>query len=126
MRKAVVVITLLLGLSKLCVKDIIALREELEYTISEYSEVLVQELALREELDFQKESNNQFISLLLNIQRKRRELDADKKKGVRASPKKLAITDDKCSSSPSGTVSHYHDHHPLYSLSESSSVLFSN
>ncbi|WAR18220.1 FEZ1-like protein [Mya arenaria] len=51
-----------------------------ELTIKELSETLVQELALRDELEYDKELKNQFISLLLNIQRKRREANVDKKK----------------------------------------------
>lgn len=61
--------------------DLETLQDDLETTIRDFSEVLVQELALREELDYQKELNNQFISLLLSIQRKRRELDVERKKG---------------------------------------------
>lgn len=68
--------------------DLETLQDELETTIRDYSEVLVQELALREELDYQKELNNQFISLLLSIQRKRRELDVERKKGKMSSKQK--------------------------------------
>ncbi|KAH3846491.1 fasciculation and elongation protein zeta-2-like [Dreissena polymorpha] len=62
-----------------------------ELTIKELSETLVQELALRDELEYDKELKNQFISLLLNIQKKRREANVDKKKrksktGVNNSP----------------------------------------
>lgn len=56
------------------------LYEELDGTVKEYSEVLIQELALRDELEYEKELKNQFISLLLSIQRKRRELHGDKKR----------------------------------------------
>ena len=40
----------------------------------EYSEELVSELARRDELDFEKELKNQFIWLLLRVQRRRRQL----------------------------------------------------
>ncbi len=56
------------------------LYEELECTIREYSETLIAELALRDELEYEKELKNQFISLLLSIQKKRRETQTEKKK----------------------------------------------
>lgn len=56
------------------------LLSDYELTIKELSEVLVQELALRDELEYDKELKNQFISLLLNIQKKRREAKVDKKR----------------------------------------------
>jgi hypothetical protein len=42
-------------------------------TIKDYSETLITELALRDELEYEKELKNQFISLLLSIQKKRRD-----------------------------------------------------
>ncbi|KAK3092338.1 hypothetical protein FSP39_001514 [Pinctada imbricata] len=53
---------------------------EYEVTIKELSEVLIRELALRDELEYDKELKNQFISLLLTIQKRRRECNVDKKK----------------------------------------------
>nr|KAG5699747.1 hypothetical protein BaRGS_014163 [Batillaria attramentaria] len=53
---------------------------EYERSIKELSELLVTELALRDELDYDKELKNSFISLLLSIQKKRRETNADRKK----------------------------------------------
>ncbi|XP_054758598.1 fasciculation and elongation protein zeta-2-like [Lytechinus pictus] len=44
--------------------------EELDQTVKEYSEVLVQQLALREDLDYEKETKNSFISALLSVQNK--------------------------------------------------------
>lgn len=70
--------------------DLSTLQDELESTTREYSEVLVEILALREELSFEKELNNQFISLLLSIQRKCRELETDRKKGKMTSKQKDA------------------------------------
>lgn len=70
--------------------DLSTLQDELESTTREYSEVLVEILALREELSYQKELNNQFISLLLSIQRKRRELETERKKGKMTSKQKDA------------------------------------
>ncbi|KAL5007922.1 hypothetical protein ScPMuIL_013503 [Solemya velum] len=51
-----------------------------ELTIKELSGTLVEDLALRDELEYDKELKNQFISLLLTIQKKRRENNLDKKK----------------------------------------------
>ena len=53
---------------------------EYERSIKELSELLVTELALRDELDYDKELKNTFISLLLSIQKKRRDTNADRKK----------------------------------------------
>ena len=53
---------------------------EYERSIKELSELLVTELALRDEFDFDKELKNSFISLLLSIQKKRRDTNADRKK----------------------------------------------
>ena len=53
---------------------------QFELTIKELSETLVTELALRDELEYDKELKNQFISLLLTLQKKRRENNVDKKK----------------------------------------------
>ena len=53
---------------------------EYEVIIKELSEVLIRELALRDELEYDKELKNQFISLLLTIQKRRRDGNLDKKK----------------------------------------------
>ena len=53
---------------------------EYELVIKELNETLVLELALRDEREFDKELKNQFISLLLTIQKKRREGNVDKRK----------------------------------------------
>jgi len=50
------------------------LADELQRCVHEYSEELVSELARRDELDFEKELKNQFIWLLLRVQRRRRQL----------------------------------------------------
>jgi len=49
------------------------LADELQRCVHEYSEELVSELARRDELDFEKELKNQFIWLLLRVQRRRRQ-----------------------------------------------------
>ena len=54
---------------------------ELERMIQQNSEVLINELALRDELEFEKELKNTFISLLLSVQNKRRQHHIDRKRG---------------------------------------------
>lgn len=53
---------------------------ELESVISQYSETLITQLALRDEHEYQKELKNTFISLLLQVQNKRRNYNVDKKR----------------------------------------------
>ncbi|XP_013094433.1 fasciculation and elongation protein zeta-2-like isoform X2 [Biomphalaria glabrata] len=60
--------------------DLHELVVEYDTTTKILSEMLVTELALRDELEFDKELKNQFISLLLTIQKKRRECHSDRKK----------------------------------------------
>lgn len=54
---------------------------EMEILIRELSETLINELALRDELEFEKELKNTFISLLLAVQNKRRQFHVEKKRG---------------------------------------------
>lgn len=54
---------------------------EMEILIRELSETLISELALRDELEYEKELKNTFISLLLAVQNKRRQFHVDKKRG---------------------------------------------
>lgn len=59
---------------------------DMEVTIRNYSEVLICDLALRDELIYEKELKNSFISLLLDVQKKRREAASiDKKHSNRRS-----------------------------------------
>lgn len=67
-------------LEKLTITQLNELYIELERMIQGYSETLIQELALRDELEFEKELKNTFISLLLGIQNKRRKHHMDRKK----------------------------------------------
>lgn len=53
---------------------------ELETLIREFSETLIAELAHRDELEYEKELKNTFISLLLAVQNKRRQYHVEKKK----------------------------------------------
>ncbi|XP_044311729.1 fasciculation and elongation protein zeta-2 isoform X2 [Varanus komodoensis] len=58
---------------KLSVSELNNLLEEIETAIKDYSEELVQQLALRDELEFEKEVKNSFISVLIEVQNKQRE-----------------------------------------------------
>jgi hypothetical protein len=58
---------------------------EMETLIREFSETLISELALRDELEYEKELKNTFISLLLAVQNKRRQFHVEKKKGKMSS-----------------------------------------
>uniref|UniRef100_A0A8D0C1V8 Fasciculation and elongation protein zeta 2 n=1 Tax=Salvator merianae TaxID=96440 RepID=A0A8D0C1V8_SALMN len=58
---------------KLSVTELNDLLEEIETAIKDYSEELVQQLALRDELEFEKEVKNGFISVLIEVQNKQRE-----------------------------------------------------
>lgn len=67
-------------MKEMTVADLNGVLNDYEVTIRELNETLVTELALRDELEYDKELKNQFISLLLTIQKKRREFNLDKKK----------------------------------------------
>ncbi|XP_067098346.1 fasciculation and elongation protein zeta-2 isoform X2 [Osmerus mordax] len=54
--------------------------EEVERQIRGYSEELIQQLALRDELDFEKEVKNGFISLLIEVQNRQKELREQRRK----------------------------------------------
>lgn len=56
----------------------------MEVLIREFSETLIAELALRDELEYEKELKNSFISLLLGVQNKRRQFHVQKKRGKAA------------------------------------------
>lgn len=57
------------------------LLEDIEAATREFSEELVQQLALRDELEFEKEVKNSFISALIEVQNKQKEhRDSAKKK----------------------------------------------
>ncbi|XP_060530283.1 fasciculation and elongation protein zeta-2 [Cylas formicarius] len=53
---------------------------ELEVLIREFSETLIAELAFRDELEYEKELKNTFISLLLAVQNKRRQFHVERKR----------------------------------------------
>uniref|UniRef100_A0AAR5PJ41 Fasciculation and elongation protein zeta-2 n=1 Tax=Dendroctonus ponderosae TaxID=77166 RepID=A0AAR5PJ41_DENPD len=58
---------------------------ELEVLICEFSETLIAELALRDELEYEKELKNTFISLLLAVQNKRRQYHVERKRSSKSS-----------------------------------------
>nr|XP_033792445.1 fasciculation and elongation protein zeta-2 isoform X4 [Geotrypetes seraphini] len=58
---------------KLSVAELNELLEEIETAIKDYSEELVEQLALRDELEFEKEVKNSFISVLIEVQNKQKE-----------------------------------------------------
>ncbi|KAG9334105.1 hypothetical protein JZ751_009140 [Albula glossodonta] len=58
---------------RLSVAELTELLEEVETAIREYSEELIQQLAVRDELDFEKEVKNSFISVLIQVQNKQKE-----------------------------------------------------
>jgi hypothetical protein len=53
--------------------------------VKEYSDVLVEELTLREELEREKEIKNNFISTLLAVQSRIREIQSSQGKGKKGS-----------------------------------------
>lgn len=58
---------------RLSVAELNELLEEVETAIRDYSEELIQQLALRDELEFEKEVKNSFISVLIEVQNKQKE-----------------------------------------------------
>ncbi|XP_058118325.1 fasciculation and elongation protein zeta-2 [Anopheles ziemanni] len=71
-------------LRSLSITQLNELYMEMEVLIREFSETLISELALRDELEYEKELKNTFISLLLAVQNRRRQYHVEKKKGKAA------------------------------------------
>ncbi|PAV75145.1 hypothetical protein WR25_13414 [Diploscapter pachys] len=71
------------NLEELSYSKLVTLAAEMEQLIQVYNESLVEELAHRDELEYEKEMKNSFISLLLSIQNKRRQFAAERKKKVK-------------------------------------------
>ena len=61
------------GVRTLSVAELNERLEEVETNIRRFSEDLVQQLALRDELDFEKEVKNSFISALIDVQNRQKE-----------------------------------------------------
>ena len=64
-------------LEELNVGELTQILSDIEVLVRELSEELVTDLGLRDELEFEKELKNNFISLLLSIQSKRRQQNVD-------------------------------------------------
>lgn len=62
------------ALRSMSVEALMKTREEMNRSILEHSEVLIRELDARDELEYEKELKNQFIWLLITIQKRRKEL----------------------------------------------------
>ncbi|XP_031778162.1 fasciculation and elongation protein zeta-2 [Nasonia vitripennis] len=68
------------NLQQYSLKQLSDLLAEMDSLISALSETLISELALRDELEYEKELKNQFISLLLAVQNRRRQHHVAKKR----------------------------------------------
>lgn len=55
------------------VSELLELLDRVEGAIQDYSEELVQQLACRDELEFEKEVKNSFITILMEVQNKQKE-----------------------------------------------------
>ncbi|KAK0171633.1 hypothetical protein PV328_005063 [Microctonus aethiopoides] len=73
-------------LKQLSSSELIGVLGEMEALVGALSETLIAELALRDELEFEKELKNQFISLLLAVQNRRRQHHVTKKRSNGTSP----------------------------------------
>ena len=73
------------GLSELSSGELLDLKQEMAAYVKEYSDVLVEELTLREDLEREKEIKNKFISTLLAVQSRIRELQSGQGKGRKGS-----------------------------------------
>lgn len=69
-----------LELKQLSSSQLTELFGEMESLVAALSETLIAELALRDELEYEKELKNQFISLLLAVQNRRRQHHVTKKR----------------------------------------------
>lgn len=69
-----------LELKSLPQSKLLALTSEMDQIIQAYNMDLVNELALRDELEYEKEVKNKFITLLVNIQDQRRKGQTEKKR----------------------------------------------
>ncbi|XP_043356915.1 fasciculation and elongation protein zeta-1 isoform X2 [Dermochelys coriacea] len=61
------------GLEQMSVSELAELLDHVEGAIRNYSEELVQQLARRDELEFEKEVKNSFITVLIEVQNKQKE-----------------------------------------------------
>jgi len=75
------------------------LYDEMDSLVRELSEELVLELARRDELEYEKELKNQFISLLLSVQRRHRALVDSKLRGGASGASSSKAKDTPCTGS---------------------------
>ncbi|XP_058446048.1 fasciculation and elongation protein zeta-2 [Malaya genurostris] len=68
-------------LRSLSITQLNELYMEMEVLIREFSETLISELAFRDELEYEKELKNTFISLILSVQNRRRHFHVERKRG---------------------------------------------
>lgn len=73
------------GLSELSNGELFDLKQEMAAYVKEYSDVLIEELTLREELEREKEVKNKFISTLLAVQSKIRDFQSGQGRGKKGS-----------------------------------------
>ena len=78
-------IILFAGLAELSNGELFDLKQEMAAYVKEYSDVLVEELTMREELEREKEIKNKFISTLLAVQCRIRDLQAGQGKSKKGS-----------------------------------------
>lgn len=78
------------GLSLMSSSALVALLERVEAAIREYSEELVSQLARRDELEFEKEVKNTFITALMEVQNRQKE-QRDSSKRRRRGDKTLSL-----------------------------------
>ena len=73
-------------LEDLSANELTQILSDVELLVKELSEELVSDLSVRDELEYEKELKNTFISLLLSIQSKRRQLQKDKSQAASSVP----------------------------------------
>ncbi|KHN86125.1 Fasciculation and elongation protein zeta-2 [Toxocara canis] len=77
-------------IQSLSYSKLVTLNAEMEQLIQVYNESLVEQLAHRDELEYEKEMKNTFISLLLSIQNRRRQFANERKrKALKIDPSQL-------------------------------------
>ncbi|KAK7925481.1 hypothetical protein WMY93_007791 [Mugilogobius chulae] len=91
------------GLSLMPNSTLTELLERIEAAIREYSEELVRQLARREELDFEKEVKNTFITVLMEVQNRQKEQRDSNKR--RRRDKALSLQASSTTNMPSNTSS---------------------
>ncbi|XP_063058811.1 fasciculation and elongation protein zeta-1 [Engraulis encrasicolus] len=92
------------GLSLMSKSALEELLCRVEAAIREYSEELVAQLARREELDFEKEVKNSFITALMEVQNRQKETRGDGSKQRKRRDKGLSLQSNNTQTSPTGTM----------------------